>query len=212
MGSIANRPIILSQLWHNYEDLMQRIDQHFSDTKVIFDQNFTYDQSATRALANEYLPPVAARLCSLMKLRERVNFPVHALKLIDHPLINAKMENELKPKYEEMMIPYVAHKYNINSVSFFKTIIAEKEEEIFEAWKQTLPEILETHLTKTLLIVHEDRSLELNFAPELKTLLREIRYMLIMKRTDLPEEATQFYERSQFFFMSTYDLSLIANW
>ncbi|XP_076387377.1 dynein beta chain, ciliary-like [Megachile rotundata] len=195
MGSIANRPIILSQLWHNYEDLMQRIDQHFSDTKVIFDQNFTYDQSATRALANEYLPPVAARLCSLMKLRERVNFPVHALKLIDHPLINAKMENELKPKYEEMM-----------------TIIAEKEEEIFEAWKQTLPEILETHLTKTLLIVHEDRSLELNFAPELKTLLREIRYMLIMKRTDLPEEATQFYERSQFFFMSTYDLSLIANW
>lgn len=34
MGSIANRPIIMIQLWHNYENLVQKIEQHFNDTKV----------------------------------------------------------------------------------------------------------------------------------------------------------------------------------
>ncbi|XP_076548684.1 dynein beta chain, ciliary isoform X2 [Osmia lignaria lignaria] len=195
IGSIANRPIIMAQLWHNYEDLIQRIDQQFSDIKIIFDENFQSSTNPLLSMVNEYLPPVAAKLCSLMKLRKRTSYPIRSIKYTDHPLITAKMESEIKPKYEQLM-----------------TIIYDKEEEIFNAWIDTLPDILETHLTKTLLIVHEDRSLELNFHSELKTVLREIRYMLIMNRPDLPEVATEFYNRSQFFFMSTYNLGLIIEW
>lgn len=35
MGSIANRPIIMAQLWHNYEDLVEKIHDHFDKIKVI---------------------------------------------------------------------------------------------------------------------------------------------------------------------------------
>lgn len=91
-------------------------------------------------------------------------------------------------------------------------LIDDKEQEIFTAWAETVPEICETHLSKTLLQVDEDRLLETNFDPELTTLLREIRYMIIMKRTDLSEEAIEFYNRSQFFFRSTYNLNLIVKW
>lgn len=31
---MANRPIIMGQLWHNYEKLLQRIHDHFDDIKV----------------------------------------------------------------------------------------------------------------------------------------------------------------------------------
>lgn len=34
LGSMANRPIIVEQLWHNYEKLLQGIHDHFDDIKV----------------------------------------------------------------------------------------------------------------------------------------------------------------------------------
>ncbi|XP_076381838.1 dynein axonemal heavy chain 11-like [Megalopta genalis] len=123
MGSIANRPLIMAQLWCHYENVVKRIDDHFSKVK---------------------------------------------------------------------------------------TLIVEKELEIFNAWAETVPEILETHLTKSLFRVGDDKLLEMNFDVELTNLLREIRYMIIMKRTDLSEEAINFFDRSEFYFRSTYDLNLIV--
>ncbi|XP_078034036.1 dynein beta chain, ciliary-like [Augochlora pura] len=163
---------------------------------ILFDQNFVKgDQQTLRATVNQYFPPVAGSLCLLMKLLERIRFPVEFAKLCDHPLITAKMESELKSKYQEL-----------------ESLIVEKEMEIFNAWAETVPEILETHLSKPLFRVGEDKLLELNFDIELTNLLREIRYMIIMKRTDLSEEAINFFDRSEFYFRSTYDLNLIVNW
>ncbi|XP_076647477.1 dynein axonemal heavy chain 9-like [Halictus rubicundus] len=130
-----------------------------------------------------------------MKLRERYHFPIECAKLCDHPLITAKMQSELRSKYLEL-----------------ETLINEKEQEIFNAWAETVPEIIELHLSKPLLRVGDDQLLELNFDTELTTLLREIRYMIIMKRTDLSEEALNFYDSSEFYSKSTYDLTLITNW
>ncbi|XP_015433748.1 PREDICTED: dynein beta chain, ciliary-like [Dufourea novaeangliae] len=195
MGPIANRPLIMAQLWYNYENLVQGIDKHFSKVKILFDENFKEDSKASRAVVNEYFPPVSAALCMLLKLSERCRFPVECVKLCDHPLITAKMESELKSKYEEL-----------------ESLISSKEQEIFTAWAETVPEICEIHLSKSLLIVRDDDLLEMNFAPELTTLLKEIRYMIIMRRTDLSPEAIDFYNGSEFYFKSTYNLDLIVNW
>ncbi|KOC63491.1 Dynein beta chain, ciliary [Habropoda laboriosa] len=195
MGVIANRPIIMAQLWFKYENVIQRADRHFSNIKGIFDENFTLDTERLHISINAYLPPVASSLCLLMKLRERTRFPIHCMRLIDHPLIAAKMTSELKEKYEEL-----------------EMIIEEKEEEIFSAWEEKLPEIWETHLTKTLLTVRDDKLLELNFHIQLRNTLREIRYMIIIKKPNLPPEAIEFYNRTQFFFNNTYNLNLIVNW
>jgi dynein heavy chain len=86
------------------------------------------------------------------------------------------------------------------------------ENEIFTEWANTISDISELHLSKSLFIIHENKRLELNFDPELTNLLREIRYMIIMKRIDLPEEAIELYKRTQYFFESTYNLNLIIQW
>ncbi|XP_031848127.1 dynein beta chain, ciliary [Nomia melanderi] len=196
LGSIANRPVIMSQLWDNYENVVERMDRHFSNVKILFDENFVKrDQRALRIAVNQYFPPVAGALCLLMKLRERYHFPIECAKLCDHPLITAKMESELKSKYQEL-----------------ESLISQKEQQIYNAWAETVPDITETYLSKPLLRVGHDRQLEMNFDPELTTLLREIRYMIIMKRTDLSEEAINFYNGSEFYFKSTYNLNLIVNW
>lgn len=86
------------------------------------------------------------------------------------------------------------------------------EREIFTDWANKVPVISATHLSKSLLTVRENKLLDLNFDPELTELLRESRYMTIMKRTNLPEEATRLYHKTQYFFESTYNLSLLIRW
>lgn len=34
IGYIANRPIIMTQLWHNYEEMIQKVDDYLSHVKV----------------------------------------------------------------------------------------------------------------------------------------------------------------------------------
>lgn len=93
-----------------------------------------------------------------------------------------------------------------------KELIDSTDYAIFTEWASKVPDMSSLHLSKSLLIVHENKLLELNFDPELSNLLREIRYMIIMKRTDLPEEAIELHYRSQYFFESTYNLNLIVQW
>lgn len=101
---------------------------------------------------------------------------------------------------------------NINRYSFYsrKSLIDAMEHDIFTNWANKVADISNTHLSKSLLTIREDRLLDINFDPELNALLRETRYMIIMKRTDLPQEAIDLYDRTQYFFESTYNLNLIV--
>ena len=170
---------------------------------------------------DQYFPPVAGALCYLLKLKGRTDTPMDCLKLIDHPLLLTQSAKDIATKYEELQVTYFlfANKnvhIDIDSYickkNLFQALIEKSEQEIFTEWAEKLPEICSTNLSKTLLTVHEDRSLELNFSPELTAILRETRYMTIMKRTDLPQEAIDLFARTQFFFESVHNLNLIINW
>jgi len=94
----------------------------------------------------------------------------------------------------------------------YKSLIDAMEHKIFTDWTNKIVDKSNVHLSKSLLTVHENKLLALNFDPELTALLRETRFMITMKRTDLIEEAIQLYYRTQYFFESTYNLSLIVQW
>ncbi|EGI59469.1 Dynein beta chain, ciliary [Acromyrmex echinatior] len=195
LGSMVYRPIIMAQLWHNYERLLQRIHNHFDDVKVIFDSIFKDYKEDEWIETDQYFPHVAGALCILTQLRQRIDYPMQCANLVDHPLINLKIARETKPKYDQM-----------------QSLMDEMEYKIFTDWANKIVDISNFHLSKSLLTVHENKLLDLNFDPELTALLREIRFMITMKRTDLSEEANQLYYRSQYFFESTYNLNVLIQW
>ncbi|XP_025270513.1 dynein beta chain, ciliary [Camponotus floridanus] len=195
IDSMANRPIIMAQLWHNYERLLQRIHNHFNNIKIIFDSTFKDYDEAEWIETEQYFPRVASALCTLMQLRQRIDYPMQCAKSVDHPLINLRIERETKPKYEQL-----------------QSLMDAMEHQIFTDWAKKIVNISNVHLSKSLLKIREDKLLDLNFDPELTALLRETRYMIIMQRTHLPEEAIRLYYRTQYFFESTYNLSLFIQW
>ncbi|RLU17527.1 hypothetical protein DMN91_009762 [Ooceraea biroi] len=181
MGSMSNRPIIMAQLWHNYERLLERIHRHFDDIKIIFDRIYKDGKKTERIETDQFFPRVAGALCTLTQLRQRIDYPMQCAKLLDHPLVNLRIARETKPKYDQL-----------------QSLIDAMEHEIFADWASKVADISNLHLSKTLLTVRENQLLDLNFDPELTRLLRETRYMIIMKRTDLPEEAIRLYRRTRY--------------
>ncbi|KAG7187946.1 hypothetical protein KM043_013908 [Ampulex compressa] len=195
IGSLANRPIVMAQLWHNYERLLRRIHKHFHNIKMIINQNSNLPEATRTTIVDQYFPPVAGALCFLMKLRNRVEYPMHIANLLDHPLIANQIMQQTRDMYDELQ-------------GLLDTI----EHEIFKEWADSVPGVCQKHLSKSLLQVTDDKLLQLNFDPELTAMFREIRYMIIIKKTDLPQEALELYDRTQSLFESTSNLSQVVQW
>ncbi|XP_043279274.1 dynein beta chain, ciliary-like [Venturia canescens] len=195
MGTIGLRPTILELLYDNYDSFMTMLHEYMDDVKLIFDKRMKSWRNEGTINIDVHFPPVAGALCFLIKLKVRIDYPMDSLKLIDHPVLNSERADILYEKYEEL-----------------QNLLKNTEEEIFKEWAEKVPEICSSNLAKTLLVVNEDRTLALNFDRELSTLLQEIRYMIILNRTDLPQEAEDLFARTPFFFESVYNLNLIINW
>lgn len=86
------------------------------------------------------------------------------------------------------------------------------DQEIFFEWAQMVPYICQENLVKPVFIIHEDRSLASNFNPELAAILRETRYMNVLQRNNLPQEAVDLFARTEFFFNNNYTINLIVIW
>ncbi|KAL0116299.1 hypothetical protein PUN28_011253 [Cardiocondyla obscurior] len=193
LGSMANRPIIMAQLWHNYERLLQKIHNDLDNIKVVFDSTFKDYKENESIEIDQHFPHVASALCTLTILRQRISYPMQCVKLVDHPLINLRIARETKPKYDQM-----------------QSLTEAMEHKIFTDWINKAINLSNIHLSKSLLTIRENKLLDLNFDPELTALLRETRFMIAMKRTDIPEEAIQLHYKTQYFFETTYNLGLLV--
>ncbi|XP_011314378.1 dynein beta chain, ciliary-like [Fopius arisanus] len=195
IGSIALRPILQSNLLNHYEDLLLKIHECLDNVKILFDRGMKMKEEVGYTPVDQYFPPVAGALWWLMKLKRRTNYPVESLKLIDHPVLVSQSAREIAAKYEEL-----------------ESIMNTAENEIFTEWSDRVPAICEENLVKTLFVVNDDRSLESNFDPQLDGILRETKYMHIMHKTELPQDAIDLFNRTQFFLQNNYDIGLIITW
>lgn len=68
------------------------------------DQNFERRKKTGHMNVDQYFPPVAGALCCIMKLRNRIEYPIESLKLVDHPLLSSQTVHEIQTKYEELQV------------------------------------------------------------------------------------------------------------
>ncbi|GLH12098.1 Dynein beta chain, ciliary [Gryllus bimaculatus] len=90
------------------------------------------------------------------------------------------------------------------------------EERAFVEWAAALPEQVERNLRKPLLArVPSARgagALLLNFDPELSAMIREVHYLKLMGRSNIPPEAMAMYERGKTFRKYTDNLGQTVLW
>lgn len=72
-------------------------------------------------------------------------------------------------------------------------IFADKENDLFTEWAQTVPQTVDVGLKRHLLCRDTDGNLLLNFDPDLLSVLKEVSYLKQMSRSDIPQEAIKVY-------------------
>lgn len=68
-------------------------------------------------------------------------------------------------------------------------IFADKENDLFIEWAQTVPQTVDVGLNRHLLCRETCGILLLNFDPDLLAVLKEVNYLKQMSRSDIPQEA-----------------------
>ncbi|KAK0087408.1 hypothetical protein PV325_001063 [Microctonus aethiopoides] len=192
LGPIASRPIIQTQLWPHYENLLSTIHSHFDDVKQIFDHNLEIRKKTGHMAVDQYFPPIAGTLCWLMKLKRRISYPVKCINMIEHPLLSSQSAHEINSKYDTL-----------------QTLINISDHEISTEWAEKVPQICKENLDKPLFIIESDRLLASNFNPELEAILKETRYMTVLRRDNLPEEALDLFAKTQFLSAIRYNIDRV---
>lgn len=87
------------------------------------------------------------------------------------------------------------------------------EENIFSNWINRVPDIIETNLLKSLMLRDETtKLLILNFSPDLFSILREVHYLHLMNKENIPEVALEFSEKSEIYRNYTLNLEKTIDW
>lgn len=68
-------------------------------------------------------------------------------------------------------------------------ILADKENDLFTEWAQTVPRTVDVGLHRHLVYRGVDDVLLLNFDSDLLAVLKEVNYLKQMSRSDIPQEA-----------------------
>uniref|UniRef100_A0A672IQ98 Dynein axonemal heavy chain 11 n=1 Tax=Salarias fasciatus TaxID=181472 RepID=A0A672IQ98_SALFA len=181
-GTLLERPRIHQLFSPNYNVLLSMFSQEIDLCQLILDQH--RDESGC-AILGKNMPLVAGNLKWSQELRSRI-------------LTNRSNLCQL------------AHMYG--SIPFHKHRLMQLYRELFSDWTAGLGEICQTHLKEPLLTLDKETGLfQVNFSPALASVLREVKYLGIMKNENIPKAALHLYsKRDRLYYTQT--LTLVTQW
>ncbi|KYN05431.1 Dynein beta chain, ciliary [Cyphomyrmex costatus] len=173
-GSVLERPVIRKQFTNRYTRILELLNMELSVVEVLF------NRGSRGALIN--LPPLAAAVTFTSMLRQRIDLPVQSFKAMPHPIVHSDEGNNIMSRYERLI-----------------KIFADKENDLFTEWAQTVPQTVDVGLKRHLLCRDTDGNLLLNFDSDLLSVLKEVSYLKQMSRSDIPQEAIKVSESAETF-------------
>ncbi|KAM6948829.1 LOW QUALITY PROTEIN: dynein axonemal heavy chain 11-like [Aplochiton taeniatus] len=194
-GTLLERPRIHQLFSPNYSLLLAMFSQEMDQCQLILEQHRERLRSGC-ALLSKNMPPVAGNLKWSQELRDRVLTHRSNLNHLTHmPLGSSEAEDVLR-KCERLL-----------------EVLEEQDEELCSAWTEGLEELCHLHLQEPLLTRHADTGMyQVNFSPVLTSVLREVKYLGLLKSQSVPKAALHLYSKRDTLYMYTQTLALVTQW
>jgi dynein heavy chain len=126
-------------------------------------------------------PPVASALRWVHQISSRIATPIKSFQALQHPIVQTEDAQMLLLRFNNLMEK-----------------LRKFEKNIFEKWSENVSQLIENNLKKSLLArVENCKLITLNFDPELSAILREVHYLRLMHKTDVPRCAIAFSEEQE---------------
>lgn len=193
-GSLLDRPIIKEEFEDKYAQLVLTIDQDLDMAKCIFDEQMCLAERGCAPI-NKNMPPVAGALKWATELRERISLPMTNFKALDHPVTQSQSAQLVYSKFNEMC-----------------GLLSDYETKVYREWTNTVGMKSEFNLQQSLITRNASNLLSVNFDQQLVAVLREVKYLEIIKKEDIPESAATLYKRNAELYQYVANLNLTVNW
>lgn len=139
---------------------------------------------------NSSAPPVTSALRWVHQLISRISTPIRSFQSLQHSIIHTEDAQMLMIRYDNL----------IGKLKKF-------EKDIFEKWAENVSKQIDLNLKQSLINrVADTKLINLNFHPELSAILREVHYLRLMQKGNIPQSGLEFSEGQETF--RTYILNL----
>ncbi|XP_034234645.1 dynein beta chain, ciliary [Thrips palmi] len=194
-GSVLDRPLIKDEFTAKYKDIIVMLQREVDTVQKVYEAQM---ECAARGHmpVDEHMPPVAGALRWSYMLRQRLTAPIKSFKKLDHPITRGDEAAEILKQCDGILED-----------------LDKLERSMVDRWAAEVPEQCRRNLASSLL-ARNDKTFELslNFHPQLAAILRETHYLQQMARQEIPEAASQLYERGETFRKYTNSLSVTIEW
>lgn len=184
---IIERPIVMDELEKKYLDLIQSFHK---DVKTV--QELFLTERDDPPISNN-LPPIAGAIAWCEALLERIQGPMDSLQTLNRGILEREEVKEVTKIYEVVV-----------------DSLKEYRKDKLLAWCADVDQTSQSKLKLPLLKRCEDKTLQVNFDPELVRLLREVKYFLLLKE-DVPKEALSVYRKNEIFRIQRSNLDIIVD-
>jgi dynein heavy chain, axonemal len=141
-------------------------------------------------------PPVASALRWVHQLSSRISTPIKSFQALQHPIVDTEDAQMILLRYNNLM-----------------KRLQRFAKDIFEKWANSVPVQIESNLMKPLLKrVENSKLIILNFDSQLSHILREVHYLRLMHKEDIPKCGIAFSEEQEIYRAYILNLDRSVDW
>ncbi|CAF0714705.1 unnamed protein product [Brachionus calyciflorus] len=181
LGNLLERPTIKKDFDPRYAQIVDMLEFEMDNTKQIYDIQKKLKDSTEPIQVHRNLPEVSGAMKWCHELRERVSKPMESFrKLIEHPIIHSEQMERVNKKYKEIL----------DLLDGFSV-------EIYKDWCSHVGTLSNNNLEKNL--INRDpktKNIQTNFDSQLIAVLKEVKYLGMLKTENIPNEATNIYKQN----------------
>ncbi|XP_069077648.1 dynein axonemal heavy chain 11-like [Pleurodeles waltl] len=192
-GSLLERPIINSLFYPNYAVLLSMFEKEINCCKKIYHNQKQEKKSGGCDVLHKNMPFTAGNLKWSQELRDRILGQRTSFKHVNHQALQTDEASLVFQKCDELL-----------------QLLDKHDNEIYTAWANNLNFLCESHLNQPILRGDEHGFFEVNFNHQLLAVLREVKYLEMLKHTEIPEVAMVLYSKREMLHKHIGNLNLIS--
>ncbi|XP_074840744.1 dynein axonemal heavy chain 11 isoform X2 [Carettochelys insculpta] len=194
-GYFLEKPVIKEIFSPNYSILLQMFDEELDNCKYLYDEHIRQLEEGNEVI-HKNMPFTSGNLKWSKTLQERIQKFWSNFAYLSHLILEGPETALVYQKYIAML-----------------TLLDQYEEQIYCEWKAQVDEVCQFNLDQPLIKRNpENGLLSVNFDSKLVALLREVTYLLMLNRSDIPDSALAMYEKRKIFAKYIGNLELVVQW
>ncbi|XP_013068368.2 dynein beta chain, ciliary [Biomphalaria glabrata] len=196
MGSLLERPIVKKDFDEKYPIVVNMMHQMLDEAKTMYDKQVAFKAATGKASIHKNMPDVTGSLKWSKEMVDRISAPMANFKRMEHPIMQSEHAQQVYKKYDEMM-----------------ALLAQWDQQVYNDWTKGVDEACNFNLKQPLITRNEETKLiSVNFDPQLVAVLREVKYLEIRSKEEIPSSAGAMYAKNETFRKFVANLDLTVHW